>query len=184
MVASKKQPLASYYVHQPHLSPEAGILLAIQKADCRGDRLHWLEKYLRSNSNDLQAISIARDLYDESNQIEKSIELTSYLERIEPTEIAHKRSLARLYARAERWQDAFTFLQTFINSMESSEIEDLEMYAEAAVRTQQTETAISICQNILQRYEKIQRRWFYWEKFTTSKVIPLKQSSIWKACSI
>lgn len=150
----KKQPLASYYVHQPHLSPEAGILLAIQKADCRGDRLHWLEKYLRSNSNDLQAISIARDLYDESNQIEKSIELTSYLERIEPTEIAHKRSLARLYARAERWQDAFTFLQTFINSMESSEIEDLEMYAEAAVRTQQTETAISICQNILQRYEK------------------------------
>ena len=27
----KKQPLASYYVHQPHLSPEAGILLAIQK---------------------------------------------------------------------------------------------------------------------------------------------------------
>jgi tetratricopeptide (TPR) repeat protein len=60
-------------------------------------------------------------------------------------------NLPSLYAQGERWQEAFTFLQTLVKSETKPEIEELEMFAEAAIRTNQVEMGMSICQNILKR---------------------------------
>ena len=142
---------SSYFVHKAQLITPTDILNTIKHNVDQETNLAWLEKYLQTNGNDHEAVKMACDLYEKNNQIDKAVELTSYLERVEPTEISHKRTLARLYAQAKRWQDAFTFLQALIQSESTPVIVDLERFAEAAMRTDQVEMAISISQNIIKR---------------------------------
>ena len=56
-------------------------------------------------------------------------------------------------------------------SLISGSSEDLEMYAEAVGHNKEKNSHFNLPEH-LQRYMK--NCWFYWEKFTTSKVIPLK----------
>jgi len=142
---------ASYFVHEQYISPEDEIINAIKQTGHREENLRWLEKYLIVNPADLRGRKIARDLFEKAGQISKSIELTSYLERIEPENIEHKRALVRLYGQADLWYEAFAFMEALINSEGNDELEDLEMFAESAVRTKQTEVAVSVCQNILKK---------------------------------
>jgi len=148
---TKYVPQASYLVHQSQIAPQVEILKAINHANNNETSLPWLEKYLQANGNDLDAVKLVRDLYEKTTQFDKAIELSAYLERVEPKVIAHKRTLARLYMQAKRWQDAFSFLQPLVKSESKPEVEELEMFAEAAVRTKQAEMGLSICQNILKR---------------------------------
>jgi tetratricopeptide (TPR) repeat protein len=147
----KFRPQASYFIHETQLATQSEILKAISREKNLQEYLPWLEKYLQGNFSDLKTVKLAQELYENNHQIEKAIELTAYLERSEPTVISHKRKLARLYAQAERWQDAFAFLQTLVKSESKPEIEELEMFAEAAIRTGEAEMGMSICQNILKR---------------------------------
>jgi tetratricopeptide (TPR) repeat protein len=140
-----------YYVHQAQLDIQRDILNDLTRLGDQESVQMWLEAYVQENPADLQAVKLASELFEKENQINKAIELTSYLERVEPTEIVHKRSLARLYTQVERWQEAFAFLQDLIKSEPSPEIEDLERFAEATLRTDHIEMAMSICHNILKR---------------------------------
>jgi len=142
---------ASYFVFPMHLGTSKEILKTIHRFDDDATKLKWLEKYLQTNYNDANALRLACELYEKSNQLEKSIEIAGYLERIEPTEMAHKRDLARLYARSDRWQDAFTFLQKLVRSDSDQDTEDLELFAEAALKTNHIEMAMSICHNIIKQ---------------------------------
>jgi tetratricopeptide (TPR) repeat protein len=141
----------SYFVHPILLGSPAEVFNAIGKAVDLQTSLAWLEKYLQNHFYDTQAIKIARDGYEKAHLWEKSIELTAYLERLEPTVIAHKRDLARLYAQTQRWDDAFSFLQTLVKTDSDHDLEDLERFAEAALRTDHVEMAMSICHNIIKQ---------------------------------
>ncbi|MFU8826282.1 MAG: tetratricopeptide repeat protein [Brevefilum sp.] len=151
LTEGKSNPQASYFVQPSQLPAHTQLINAIRTQANPEESLPWLEKYLSVNMNDLKAIRLTRDLYEKANRDEQAIELTAFLERIEPNDFIHKRNLARLLAKADRWQDAFAFLQTIVKSDSKTDVIDLEMFAEAAVRTSQTETAMSICQNILRR---------------------------------
>jgi len=108
-----------------------------------------MEGLLENNFNDLEVITLARDVYEKVQNYEKAIELTSYLERAIPGDITQKRSLARLYSVVERWQKAFFILQELIKSESNPNTKDLERFAEAALKTDHIDMSISICQNIL-----------------------------------
>jgi len=151
LAEGKSKPQASYFVQTTQLSTHTQLINAIRSHANPEESLPWLEKYLQANLTDLKAVQLTRDLYEKVNQNEKAIELTTLLECLEPTDFTHKRKLARLLAKADRWQDAFTYLQTIVKSDSKTDIIDLEMFAESAVRTSQTEMAMSVCQNILSR---------------------------------
>jgi tetratricopeptide (TPR) repeat protein len=147
-----KSPLGpSYFVHQAKLIAESDLFDIILQQDDGRISLQWIEKYLQTNINDRQGLSLARDLYEKTGRIKKAIELTACLERLEPEKISHKQDLARLYTQAERWEDAFTFLQDLAKSESPPRVEDLERFAEAALRTDHVDMAMSICQNLIKR---------------------------------
>jgi tetratricopeptide (TPR) repeat protein len=141
----------SYFVHQAKLIAESELLNIIRQHDDSQVSLQWIEKYLQTNINDRQALSLARDLYEKTGRIKKAIELTACLERLDPEKISHKRDLARLYSRAERWEEAFSFLQDLAKSESTPQVEDLERFAEAALRTDHVDMAMSICHNLIKR---------------------------------
>jgi tetratricopeptide (TPR) repeat protein len=147
-----KSPLApSYFVHQAKLITETDLFDIIRQHDDGRESLQWIEKYLQTNINDRQGICLARDLYEKTGRIKKAIELTACLERLEPEKVTHKRDLARLYTQAERWEEAFIFLQDIAKSESIPQVEDLERFAEAALRTGHVDMAMSICHNLIKR---------------------------------
>jgi tetratricopeptide (TPR) repeat protein len=142
---------SSYFVHQAKLITENDLLNIIRQQDDSRVSLQWIEKYLQTNINDRQALGLARDLYEKTGWIKKAIELTSCLERLEPEKISHKRDLARLYTLAERWEEAFTFLQDLAKAESTPQVDDLERFAESALRTGHVDMAMSICHNLIKR---------------------------------
>jgi len=111
----------------------------------------WIAPIIESNYNNPRILTLCRDIFEKSLNINRAIEITSYLERFEPDQVAHKRDLARLLSISERWGEAFTILQNLIKSESSYDIKDLERFAESALRTDRIDMAISICQNILKQ---------------------------------
>jgi tetratricopeptide (TPR) repeat protein len=147
----KTQGSPSYFVHQAKLISEGDLFEIIRNYGDQRESLQWIEKYLQTNINDRRAMIIARELYERAGRIKRAIELTACLERLEPESISHKRDLARLYTRAERWQEAFSFLQNLAKSESTPEVEDLERFAESALRTEHVDMAMSICHNLIKR---------------------------------
>ncbi len=146
-----RNPAASYFVHPIQLGSPADVFKAIGEVNDLETSLAWVEKHLQNHFSDTQILKLARDAYEKAHQWEKSIELTAYLERLEPSVIAHKRDLARLFAQTQRWEDAFAFLQTLVKTDSDQDLEDLERFAEAALRTDHVEMAMSICHNIIKQ---------------------------------
>ena len=149
-VESPQHP-KSYFVHQAKMNPHSAFLNLINRFEDLEISLDWLERYLQTNIHDTEAIKLACELNEKANHIEKAIQWSAFLERLEPSRISHKRNLARLYAQAERWEKAYTFLKNLVKSEATPEIPDLESFAEAALRTEQVDVSMSICQNILKR---------------------------------
>jgi len=150
--SSEKTPLKSYgLVHKSNFNTSKEILQTLKDLAGPETNLSLMEKLLENNYNDVEVISLARDVYEKVQNYEKAIELTSYLERAIPDDISQKRSLARLYSAGQRWKEAFSTLQDLIKSESNPNSKDLERFAEAALKTDHIDMAISICQNILKQ---------------------------------
>lgn len=150
----KYPPLSSYYIRNVSLALPKEIIRTCQKAKSKFDCLPLIDKILDENMHDLEFVTGARDLYERGGLTSKAIELTSYLERLEPEDKAHKRKLSQLYSQMERWQEAFSTIQGLVKSDSQPELEDLERFAESAIRTDRIEMAVSVCQNILKQDAK------------------------------
>lgn len=147
-------PLPGYFVHDVKLDHSEEILKTFITASDTEISLAWIEKHLDSQHNNQKMISLARDVYEKSNKLDKAIEMTSLLERVNPDDKTHKSELARLYGLASRWEDAFACLQGLVKSDSSPGIKDLERFAEAALKTDRIDMAISICHNILKDHAR------------------------------
>ena len=147
----KSSQRSSYFVKQAQLGAQFDFLELVNRIDDEVIRLKWLENYIKTNPNDHSALKMTSDLYEKNEQIEKAIELTGYLEQAEPSEISHKQNLGRLYLQAKRWEAAFSFLQGLIKSESAADTPDLERFAEAALRTDRVDMAMSICHHIIKR---------------------------------
>lgn len=146
---AQSQP--GYLVHQPRSGLQSQLLKSIRYCTDLSTSVSLIENYMAVNSIDFDAVSLACDLYIKTKQYDKAIEQAAFLERIEPANLDHKRRLASLYAQTERWPDAFNFLQDLVKSESTPELTDLEHFAEAALRIDQVDMAIAICQNILEK---------------------------------
>lgn len=144
----------SYLVHKTKSDPIIEILEFVKSLEQPNITINWMDKILKERMNDLQVVKLARDILVKDHYIEKAIELSSYLEKVDPDESEHKRSLAHLYTLAKRWKQAFSLLQAIIKSETSPLVEDLEKFALSALRTEHIDMAISICHNILQKNDR------------------------------
>ena len=138
-----------YFVGNSSLAIQKEIIKTCDQLEDFQDCLPIIDKILDDNMHDLEFITAARNLYERGGSSSKSIEIASYLERLEPDNSQHKRTLSRLYSQVERWQEAFSTLQDLVKSDPSPEPGDLERFAKAALRTDRIDMAISVCQNIL-----------------------------------
>lgn len=132
-------PSASYFVHSPEFNPTK-VLLNEKSAQS-----------IEIDYADPEMIVIARDQYVNSHHYEKAIELTAYLELLEPENSENPRKLAHLYALAERWAQAYTAIQKIVKDQAAPAIEDLLLFAESSLHTERTDMSISISQNILKQ---------------------------------
>jgi len=142
---------SGYYVHKIRLDQKYDILQTMLHQPVDKQSLSWVENNLAAHFNDPSFVILARDLYEKAENIDKAIELTSFLERIEPGEKNHKQDLARLYSQVDRWQESYSILQEVIKRDPSPAVKDLERFAEAALRTDRIDMSMSICQNILKQ---------------------------------
>ena len=142
---------SGYYVHKVLMDQKKDILRSMLHHKIDRQSLSWVENHLNDRLSDPSFVTLARDLYEKAEIIDKAIELTSYLERLEPDKKYHKQDLARLYSQNERWQETFSILQDIVKHDSSPEIKDLERFAEAALRTDRIDMSMSICQNILKQ---------------------------------
>lgn len=142
---------SNHLIHKSEFNVVKELLQTLNTQTFSDVDITCLDLLMDKHMNDLEVISLARDVYERYHYYDKAIGLTSYLERADHTDIDHKRSLARLYSIVQRWQDAFSTLQALIKSEENPQKGDLENYAEAALRTDHVDMAISICQNILKQ---------------------------------
>ena len=146
--------LAPYYVHKAKFDDTNKLLeTVVSHADIKS-HLDMIDDVLQVNLNDLEIVEKIRDIYEKSENIDKALELTSYLERREPDHNQHKQNLARLYSKKNRWDEAFSILQNLVKSTTTPTTQDLERFAESALRTDRVDIAISVCQNILQKESK------------------------------
>jgi tetratricopeptide (TPR) repeat protein len=159
----------SYFVHPPNINFQNELLEETIKQSLDQGDLYWVDKLLNNALNDKQTIILLRNYLESNGQIDRAIELTSYLERVEPEDILHREDLARVYSKAERWEDAFVTLQEIIKTKQSPRAEVLEMFAESALNTGRTDTAISICQNILKSSPQNQKALIFLGKGYTQK---------------
>lgn len=142
---------APYYVHQASFGNIERLvdLINTQKDIQPINKL--IDQFLQNNYHDLELVKQIRNIYETTKNYEKALDLTAYLERREPDQNHHKSVLARLYSKKNRWEQAYAILQGFIKSTTNPEIEDLERFAESALKTGRVDIAISVCQNILKR---------------------------------
>jgi tetratricopeptide (TPR) repeat protein len=144
-------PRADFYITNANVDLAKEFLKTASRMEEVENGLPLVESYLEDNFKNPEVVSLTRIVYEKAKLYSKAIELTSYLDRLEPENHVHKSDLARLYGKAERWSEAFTTLQSLIKSQSTPDINDLERFAEAALRTDHVDMSISICQNILQQ---------------------------------
>jgi len=137
----------AYFIHKPVLDANSNLLNEL----LREIDLNLDESQLETDFSDPQILTLVRNQYMTSHQFNKAIELTSYLELIEPDEQNHKRKLAELYSLAKRWPQAYATVQQIVKSEATPALDDLILFAESALHTDRTDMAISICQNILKQ---------------------------------
>ena len=142
---------ASYYVHHANMNTEADFLRLLLSQNVSNQDPNWIEKLIKNSFQQLDLLELACEYLEKSQNINKAVEISSFLERAKPEDKKQKQTLARLLCKAERWGDAFSILQNLVTSDSVSEIIDLERFAEAALKTNHVDMAISICQNILKR---------------------------------
>ena len=150
---TSKKPLSAvpYYVHQAKFSEIDKLIELVNSQEDPESTKNFAEHILQDNYNDLDLVYKIRNIYEKTHNYDKALDLTSYLERREPDQNHHKSVLARLYSKKDRWEETFTILQGFIKSIPNPEIEDLERYAESALKTGKVDIAISVCQNIIKK---------------------------------
>lgn len=150
----KFPPETDYYIGNTTLAlPKEIIKICNQLEECQSC-LPLIDKILDDNLQDLEFVTAAQNLYERGRNTSKAIEITSYLERLEPENKHHKRTLSRLYSKMERWQEAFSTLQELVKSDSSPKLEDMERFGESALKTDRVDMAVSVCQNILKQDSK------------------------------
>jgi tetratricopeptide (TPR) repeat protein len=158
-----------YYVHNAKFDDFHILLENLKSQKDAQIGLKLADKILQNNYHKLDTVLTIRDVYEKAQNYDKALELTSYLERLEPTNNNHKRKLACLYSKTNRWDETYTTLQEFINQTTNPEIEDLERFAESALKTDRVDTAITVCQNILKK-----------EKYNAKALILLGEGFMYK----
>ncbi len=143
--------MTAYYAQTPKMDITRDIFQTLKDTNDLGKSLEIAEKYLEGTNYDPHIIELIRDIYIKAHQSDEAINLTSYLNLIEPENIQHRRTLASLYIQSERWRDAFATLQNIIKTESEPRIKDLVYLAKSAMKTEHVDMAISICQNILHR---------------------------------
>jgi tetratricopeptide (TPR) repeat protein len=121
-------------------------------------------------------VRLMRDWLWKSGQFTQAIDLTSYLELVEPESNDHRKALAKLYGQAKQWSKAFTAIQDIVKSEVSPSVDDLVLFAESALNTKRTDLAISICQNVLKETPTQSKALIllgegFWQKGDTVKAI-------------
>lgn len=137
--------MADFFVHNFSFDCDDAILETAVKNDqvkVKGGK--WTPRL----SNRKQ-VRLMRDWLWKSGRYDKAIDLTSYLELVEPESSEHRKALANLYGQAKQWPKAFAAIQDIVKSEISPAMEDLVLFAESALNTKRTDLAISICQSIL-----------------------------------
>lgn len=147
----KSTSTAPYYVHQASFGEIERLVEVIKSQKEIQPVIKLVDQLLQNNYHDLDLVKQIRNIYESTQDYDKALDLTAYLERREPDQNHHKSVLARLYSKKNRWEETYTILQEFIKSTSSPEVEDLERFAESALKTGRVDTAISICQNILKK---------------------------------
>jgi tetratricopeptide (TPR) repeat protein len=113
--------------------------------------IKFADDILKNQFQNLDIVKKIRDVYEKSQLFDKALTLTSYLELRQPDNKDNQRALARLYSKNNRWEDTFATSQAFIKSTPTPAVEDLEIFAESALKTNRVDIAISVCQNILKK---------------------------------
>ena len=138
-------PSPDYFVHDPALNCDNEILKsAILEIGVKLNKGKWSPRL----SNRKQ-VRLLRDWYRLSGQYDQAIELTAYLELVEPESTEHRKALADLYGQSKQWPKAFAAIQEIVKSEVSPAVDDLLLFAESALHTKRTDLAISICQNVI-----------------------------------
>ena len=132
-------PSPSYFIHSAEVNPTQVLLKTKSPQSIEVD------------FSDPEMIVIARDQFIQSHLYDKAIELTSYLDLLEPENAENPRKLAHLYALAGRWAQAYTAIQKIVKDQAAPEIQDLLLFAESSLHTERTDMSISISQNILKQ---------------------------------
>jgi tetratricopeptide (TPR) repeat protein len=141
----------NYFIEKVEFNSAKTFLRDIFERNNINTKLVLAEKYLESQRNDPEIIRLTRDLYIKSQNYPKAIELTTYLNLLEPENLETEQTLAHLYMLSERWPDAHETLQHIIKSQPSPSIKILEWFAKSSLKTDREDMAISICQNILKQ---------------------------------
>jgi len=137
--------IPNFFVHDLALDCNEEILqTAVNSDQIKVTNAKWPIHF-----SNLKQVRLMRDWFSKSRQYEKAIELTSYLEVVEPESTEHREALARLYGQAKQWPKAFTAIQEIVKSDVNPSLNDLLLFAESALQTKRTDLAISICQNVL-----------------------------------
>lgn len=147
-------PKLDFYVHSTSLDSMQTVIRSILMSDTPRIGETIVEKILESNPGDVSILKQGRDYYEKVQNTEKATQLTSLLERLEPEQREHKRALARLYSKSERWERAFEVLQGLTKSETAPSYAELESFAESALKTNRVDMSIAICQNILKQDNK------------------------------
>ena len=132
-------PSPSYFIHSVEINPTK-VLLNSKTAQS-----------IEIDFADPEMILMARDQYIQSQLYDKAIELTAYLELLEPENSVNPRKLAHLYALAGRWAQAYAAIQKIVKDQAAPAIEDLLLFADSSLHTDRTDMSISISQNILKQ---------------------------------
>ena len=148
-VRTESSTTPSFYVHEAKLNNTEALLNQIlENTQLDGG---VVEDILRNNISNPKIVELVRDIHLKAENYDSALALTSLLERQEPQENKHKRDLAILYSKKDRWEETFDTLQEFIQKSADAEIRDMEMFAEAALKTDRIDIAISISQNIIKK---------------------------------
>lgn len=108
-----------------------------------------LEKAFDFTPNDLSLIQCAAELHQKWGKINQAIQYARMAAFLSPASMEKQRVLAYLLLQSEQWQDAFKQFKALIRLQQMPESEDLLAFALSAVKTDQPEISLSICQNII-----------------------------------
>lgn len=147
----EKSDFPSYYIHNGQFDKVGYLLQMLEAQKDNQAIIKFADDILKNQIQNLDIVKKIRDVYVKSQLFDKALTLTSYLELREPDNKDNQRALARLYSKNNRWEDTFATSQAFIKSTPTPAVEDLEIFAESALKTNRVDIAISVCQNILKK---------------------------------